>query len=251
VADYCGTPSDYDALEALVSANGLEMVLDGAQSLGARHRGRPTSAYGRVAATSFHTAKAIFCGEGGMIFTDDPVLAERARRLRTMGEVPGRKYVHESLARNLRITDIAAALGRVQIARAPEIFAERARIAERYIRTLAEVPEVVLPELLPEASPAWFSMPLLIPCRDAVAAGLARRGIETRALYPVPAYRQPIPEFLPFSAERRPMAEDTSGRVLNLPLFLGLTDAEVDTVVGAICVAIADSLRAAGAAAAR
>ena len=239
VADYCGMPSDYDALEALVAEHGLEMVLDGAQSLGARHRGRMTCSLGSIATTSFHTAKPLFCGEGGMVFTNDPRVAERARRLRMMGEIPGRKYVHDALSRNLRITDMAAALGRAQIARATEIFDERAFVADHYLQRLAEVPDVVTPEPLAHAAMAWFSMPVLIPGRDHASDALAARNIETRSLYPVPAYRQPIPEFLPFAAERRPAAEDASRRVLNLPLFLGLTEAEVDVVVDALADAIA------------
>ena len=239
VADYCGMPSDYDGLEALVADHGLEMVLDGAQSLGARHRGRMTCSLGSIASTSFHTAKPLFCGEGGMVFTNDPEIAERARRLRTMGEIPGRKYVHESLSRNLRITDMAAALGRAQIARAAEIFDERAFVAECYLHRLTGVAGVVTLEPLPHATMAWFSMPVLVTERDRVAAALAARDIETRSLYPVPAYRQPIPEFLPFAAERRTAAESASSRVLNLPLFLGLTETEVDVVVDALADAIA------------
>jgi len=239
VADYCGLPSDYDALGALAAEHRFEVVLDGAQSLGARFGRRPTLSYGAIAATSFHTAKPLFCGEGGMVFTDDPDLAERARHLRTMGEVPGRKYVHESLSRNLRITDVAAAIGRVQISRAAEVFAARAAVVAHYVRTLGAVPEATMLVVPAGASPAWFSMPVLIPHRDDVAVALARSGIETRSMYTVPAYRQPIPEFLPFAAERRPVAEWASARIINLPLFIGLTVHQVERIVDALAGAIA------------
>lgn len=82
-------------------------------------------------------------------------------------------------------------------------------------------------------------MPVLIPHRDDVAAALARAGIETRSMYTVPAYRQPIPEFQPFAAERRPVAEWASARIINLPLFTGLTARQVKRIVDALAGAIA------------
>ncbi|HET8980570.1 MAG TPA: aminotransferase class I/II-fold pyridoxal phosphate-dependent enzyme, partial [Solirubrobacteraceae bacterium] len=76
-ADYCGSSLQHTSLQGLCNAHGLTMVLDGAQSMGTLHAGRPALSFGTVATTSFHTAKAFLCGEGGMVLCDDPELAER------------------------------------------------------------------------------------------------------------------------------------------------------------------------------
>jgi perosamine synthetase len=238
VADYCGSPVDYDRIESICDEHGLVLAVDGAQSLGASHRGRPTCSLGAVSTTSFHTAKAMICGEGGMVFCDDDALLERARRLRGQGEVPGRKYVHDTLAWNYRLTEIAGAVGRVQLARADDVLARRAQLAARYTERLRELPEARPTAHLAQATPAWFSYAIRVSDRDAVARTLADLGVETRSLYPIPAYRQPIPEYREYAHTLCPHAELASGEVLNLPMFFEMTMSELDDVVDCLAAAI-------------
>jgi perosamine synthetase len=182
----------------------------------------------------------LLCGEGGMVFCDDDALQERARRMRGQGEIPGRKYVHDTLAWNYRMTEIAASIGRPQLARAGRVLERRAQLAARYagrLRGLAEVRPTG--HVGPEAVPAWFSYAVRIPHRDAVAHALAEMGVETRSLYPVPAYRQPIPEYRDYAHAWCPNAELASGDVLNLPMFYEMTFAEVDDVVECLGAALA------------
>jgi perosamine synthetase len=174
-----------------------------------------------------------------MVFTDSEELAERARKMRGQGEIPGRKYVHDTLAWNYRLTEMAAAIGRVQLSRASEILAKRAALAARYTEQLGQLPEVVPTGHYSDGQPAWFSYAVRVPNRDAVAESLAEQGVETRSLYPVPAYRQPIPEYAPFANELRPHAELASDEVLNLPMFYEMTFAEVDEVVASLATALA------------
>jgi perosamine synthetase len=248
VADYCGSPVDYDELTAICDEYGLTLVVDGAQSLGAYHRGRPTCSMGTVATTSFHTAKAMICGEGGMVFCDDEALAARARKLRGQGEVAGRKYVHDTLAYNYRLTELAAAIGRIQLGRATEILARRAALAERYADRLSLLPEVQRTGHGPNGTPAWFSYAIRVPNRDAVALRLAALGVETRSLYPIPAYRQPIPEYREYAATLCPHAEQASTEVLNLPMFYEMSGEDVDDVVECLAEALDPSPPAAPAA---
>ena len=238
VADYCGSPVDYDAIESICSAHRITLVVDGAQSLGATHRGRPACSLGLVSTTSFHAAKAMVCGEGGMVFCDVPELAERARKLRGQGESPERKYLHDTLAFNYRLTDVAAAIGRVQLTRAGRVHDHRAGLAAAYAEQFRSLPEAQPTGHIDEASPAWFSYAIRVPRRDAVARTLAGLGIETRSLYPVPAYRQPIPEYRDFADTFCPRAEAASQEVLNLPMFLEMTRDEVLDVVGCLSIAL-------------
>jgi perosamine synthetase len=232
VADYAGSPVDYDRLEPLCEAAGIPLVVDGAQSLGARSGGRPTCSRGLVATTSFHTAKAMICGEGGMVFVDDEALAVHARRLRGQGEIPGRKYRHDVLASNYRMTDLQAAIGRVQVGRMDEVHARREALSARYTERLAGVDGIRIVDHLPGVVPAHFSYALQVDARDAIAATLLSAGIETRSLYPVPAYRQPIPEYEALDRTPRLRTEQASRTVLNLPMFYEMTTAEVDDVAG-------------------
>jgi perosamine synthetase len=191
-----------------------------------------------VATTSFHTAKAMICGEGGMVFCDDDAYAERARRLRGQGEIPGRKYRHDTLASNYRLTDLQAAIGRVQVARSDDVHARRAALAARYDERLRGVSGARIVGHLPGATPAFFSYAIHVPERDAVAAALLEAGIETRSLYPIPAYRQPIPEYDAFDRTPRPRTEQASRTVLNLPMFYEMTLDQVDDVADHVLSAI-------------
>lgn len=175
-----------------------------------------------------------------MVFCDDEALAERARKLRGQGEVPGRKYVHDTLAYNYRLTEIAAAIGRVQLTRAPEIISRREALAERYTEQLSTLPEVTPTGHLSLGTPAWFSYAVRVPSRDAVAERLRELGVETRSLYPLPAYRQPIPEYQALAPTLCPHAELASSEVLNLPMFYEMTGEEVDDVVDCLATAVAE-----------
>jgi perosamine synthetase len=238
VSDYCGSPPDYNAIEAFCAEAGIVLIVDGAQAVGGSFDGRSSLSRGLVATTSLHTAKAFLTGEGGMVFLDDDSLLERGRRLRGQGEIPGRKYIHDTLAYNYRLTDIAAAIGRAQIARADEVLGKRAELVARYHARLEGVDGVVFAGHHERATPSWFSLAILLPARDAVAASLAEAGIETRSLYPIPTYRQPIPEYAPWHQLDLPVAEQASTRVLNPPLFFEMTLDEVDEVCDAIIVAL-------------
>lgn len=230
VADYCGSPVDYGALEPICARHGLRLVVDGAQSLGTIYAGEPALARGLVSTTSLHTAKSFITGEGGMVFLDDDDADVLARRIRGQGEIPGRKYVHDTLASNYRLTDYAAAIGRAQIARFDAVNARRQALTERYDEALRANPGVEVVAHHPDGRPSRFGYAILVDERDQVAAQLAEAEIETRSLYPIPAYQQPIPEYAPFADVVCPAAERAAERVLNLPLFYEMTDAQADRV---------------------
>jgi perosamine synthetase len=238
VADYCGSPVEYGSLEPLCERHGLTLLVDGAQSLGSTYAGTPTLARGLVSTTSLHTAKSFITGEGGMVFVDDDELATLARRIRGQGEIPGRKYIHDTLASNYRMTDYAAAIGRAQIARFDAVNERRRELTARYDAAFAPNPRVDVVAHAAKGSPSRFSYAVLVDERDRVAAELADAGIETRSLYPIPAYRQPIPEYAPYADSVCPCAERAAERVLNLPLFYEMTDAEADRVCAVLAHAV-------------
>jgi dTDP-4-amino-4,6-dideoxygalactose transaminase len=232
VLDYGGQVADYDRILPLAHAHGIAVLENASPALGGSYQGKMAGAFGDVAVTDFHTAKLITTIDGGMVFTDDPELARRARMVRGQGEDPQRKYLHALVGANHKLNDVQAAIGLVQLERLPELLAGRTRVAERYDALLADLADrVQLPRLGPERVHGWFSYAILVEDRDAVQARLKEQGVDARAAWPVPIYRQPAysGHFPPDT--RYPVAEHVAARILNLPLYPTMTEQQQDFVV--------------------
>ena len=218
--DHGGNPCDFVRLSNVCNKLGIPLILDGAQSIGSMFAGRPTLSYGLVSTTSFHAAKTITTIEGGMLFTDDEQIARRLRIMRSQGEDPQRKYYHVELGHNFRMTEMQAAIGLAQLRKLDDLLADRRMLAMRYAAEFANL-GLETPQGLPYAHNSHFLYTLLVPERDAVAARLKQRGIETRSCYPLPLYRQPI--FQHLIAEPCPVTERVAASILNPPMFYGLS----------------------------
>jgi perosamine synthetase len=233
--DYGGIPADYDALLKLARAHGLALVADGAQSLGASVDGRWTASFGVVAITSFHTIKTPTTVEGGMLFTDDPQLAQAARLLRDQGEDPQEKYRHLVVGYNYRLSDLNAAIGLAQLARLPQLLAARRALAAGYRQRLAGLP-VELLYVPPGSEPSWFLFSILVKQRDAIRRFLSEHGIETRISWPLPVHRQPC--YRALSHLSYPVAEKIAAHVLSLPLYVGLRPEQQDEICAVLAAAL-------------
>ncbi|HMC80274.1 MAG TPA: DegT/DnrJ/EryC1/StrS family aminotransferase [Acidimicrobiia bacterium] len=182
-----GIAADLGRLSELCSERGLMLVEDAAQAHGASFSGRAVGSWG-IGAFSFYATKNMTTGEGGMVTTNNPGIAARARSFANHGRAEGHPtgYAHPSFGLNFRMTDIAAAIGRVQLARLPE--ANRAR------RALADLLLEVVPtdsrrEVPPGVVPVWHLFPLIVDDRDRLAARLREEGVPTGVFYPAPLYR--------------------------------------------------------------
>ncbi len=135
-----GHPVDMDPLLALAAEHRLDIVEDAAEAHGARYKGRRVGALGRIGAFSFYGNKIITTGEGGMVVTNDPRLAERAAFLRDHAMDPRRRYYHPEIGFNYRMTNIQAAIGCAQLEQVDAILARRKVIADAYETGLAGDP---------------------------------------------------------------------------------------------------------------
>ncbi len=238
--DYAGQVADYDALMEIARRHNLFVVENAAQSLGGSWRGQQAGAFGHVAVTDFHTAKLITTVDGGMLFTNDAEVARRARIVRSQGEDPTQKYLHTLVGNNYKMNDIQAAIGLVKLRRLPELHAGRVRVAERYNRLLADLADRIrLPYVQPDAVHGWFSYAILVENRDEVQRQLKEQGVDTRASWAIPVYKQPA-----FAASfpgdtRYPVADFVCARVLNIPLFPTMAEAQQDYVVECLRQAVA------------
>jgi perosamine synthetase len=243
-----GHPVDMDPLLALAERHRLAVVEDAAEVHGAEYLSRRTDpagrwrrcgSFGALSCFSFYANKAITTGEGGMVLTDDPALAERLRSLRNLCFRPQRRFEHEELGTNARLTNLQAALGVAQLERIDAIVARKREIGHRYSRLLAGVPGVQLPTERSWARNVYWMFGLVLDESTGLDAArcaerLLERGVETRPFF-LGMHEQPALRRLGlFAGERYPVAERLARQGLYLPSGLALTDELIERVAAAV-----------------
>ena len=236
--DLFGLSADLDPCLEFAREHGLAVLEDAACALGATYNGRPCGSLGDVGCYSFHPRKVITTGEGGMVVTDDEVLAERLQLLRSHGGVrTGGRFTFTEAGFNYRLSDVHAAMGVAQMRRLPEMVARRRALAAALTERLA-----VIPGVTPPAEPAWgghiFQAYVAVLDdgidRDGVIAGLREQGIEstvgTYALHTQPFFRRTYG----YEPGQLPASACLARQSLALPLFPTMTETEVDRVAGAL-----------------
>ncbi|MBP2471930.1 dTDP-4-amino-4,6-dideoxygalactose transaminase [Crossiella equi] len=216
-----GHAADMDELVALTASAGLGLFEDSCQAHGALWRGQPVASFGTFGAFSFYPTKNMTTGEGGMIVSGDQALVAKARLLRNQGA--HRPYEHEIVGFNNRMTEMAAAIGRVQVQSLAARNARRRELAARYT---AELAHVRVPYVAPEVEHVFHQYSVRVPDgvdRDRVRTELAARGVGTGAYYPVPCHRLP-----PLRAEADlPVTDAVAATVFALPIFPQLAEEDL------------------------
>ena len=224
-----GQSADLEALQALAAGRGISIVEDCAQAIGASRNGRPLGGIGQVGCFSFYPTKNLGAdGDGGMCMTSDEALARRLRMLRVHGIE--QRYHHDLHGYNSRLDEIQAAILRVKLPHLSAWNQRRGVIAERYSAGLAGLP-VELPRTAQGNHHVWHVYALLSDRRDALQAHLAANGVPTIIYYPKPLHLQRCYADQGWKAGEQPVAESVSARVLPLPMYPELTDAQVEHVV--------------------
>lgn len=216
-----GHPCDMDAITTLAKQQNLHLIEDCAEAHGAEYRGKKVGTFGEISCFSFYGNKIITTGEGGMCLTDNEELAEKMRILRDHGMNPKKRYWHDIIGFNYRMTNLQAALGVAQLKKINELINKRREIAHTYNQLLSNLPDVKLPPEMPWAKNVYWLYSILVDSkiRDNIINHLEMVGIESRPFfYPtnlMPPYRKSGLSF--------PVAEDLSSRGINLPSGSGLT----------------------------
>jgi len=247
--DYAGQPCDYDALGEVARSHGIPLVADACHSLGGGYKGRSVGTLADISVFSFHPVKHITTGEGGMLTTNDPSLATRARNFRNHGIATDARqraengswyYEMADLGFNYRLTDFQCALGISQLSKLPAFIARRQALAAHYQRGFSLVPEVTPLSVRSEISHAYhlyvvaLDLDKLSADRNEIFAALRARGIGVNVHYiPVhlhPYYRQRFGT----GPGMCPVAEESYERILSLPIFPAMSTGDVETVVGKV-----------------
>jgi len=245
-----GLPVDMGPVLKFAEAHSLRIIEDAAEAHGQSWREQPCGSFGDLSTFSFYPNKHITTGEGGMVVTDVPELAERLRAMRNLCFQPGRRFVHEELGWNHRMTNLQAALGVAQLERLDAHMARKREIGARYSELLRAVPGLQLPlETDGNAANVYWVYGLVLS--DAVPfdaaemmARLAKRGIGTRPFF-WPMHEQPVFQKRGwYAGEHHPVAERLARRGFYLPSGLGTTDAEINRAAAAVRAILADATTA-------
>ncbi|MDR7417732.1 MAG: DegT/DnrJ/EryC1/StrS family aminotransferase [Armatimonadota bacterium] len=245
-----GHPADMGAIMAIARRRGLAVVEDAALALGATAGGQTVGLIGDAGAVSFAAHKVIGgAGNGGMVLTRDPDLAERVRLLRGYGQHPARQELppterhrldrleHLVEGYNLRLDSLQAAIVRVKLPHLRAWQVERQALADRYAAHFAGTP-VRAPIVRPGCTHAWRNYMVRVSDRDRVREVLLGRGIGVNTLYAPPVHLQPVYSSLGLGPGSFPVAERVAGELLGLPLYPGLTPDAVDEVAAAVLDAV-------------
>jgi len=247
--DFAGQPADLDAILSLADRHGLIVIEDASHALGAEYRRRRVGSIGHMTVFSFHPVKHVTTGEGGMVTTDDPDLADRLRLFRNHGirsdararQATGQWYYEMvALGYNYRLTDIGSALGLAQLQKLEGNIDRRREIALRYTTAFSLLPGVIPPVERPDVVSSWhlysirLDLPRLRLTRAEVFAALRAENIGVNVHY-IPVH------YHPYYRERfgcvrgeYPRAEAAYEALITLPMFHGMAIQDAEDVINAV-----------------
>ncbi len=244
----CGQPCDMVAIHGLSQKYGFHIIEDASHAIGSKYMGEFVGAcrYSDITVLSFHPVKIITTGEGGMLLTNDDIVAERAALLRSHGitrdqaqmthEPDGSWYYQQiALGFNYRMTDFQAALGMSQMKRLGDFVARRQDLATRYDELLVDFP-IATPWQHPDGSSSRhlyvirLKLDKIFKTHRQVFEELRKHGVGVNLHY-IPIYSQPYYQNIGFKRDNFPEAEKYYAEAISLPMFYGLTDVQQDYVV--------------------
>ncbi len=235
-----GLPTDMDPLLELAKRHGLRIVEDAAEMHGQTYRGKPCGSFGDVSVFSFYPNKHITTGEGGMVLTDDAEVAERCRLLRNLSHSPKRRFVHEELGFNYRLTNLQAALGIAQLERLDESVAKKRLMGQLYNEAFSRMLALEIPPARTDYAENiyWvYGMVLAdsVPMdAEAMMARLAKLKIGTRPFF-WGMHEQPVFRKMGwFQNENYPVTERIARRGFYVPSGLGLAKDQQTRVIAAV-----------------
>lgn len=221
-----GQLSDVERVGEIARKHNLIVLEDAAQAVGSNHNGKPAGNFGLAASLSFYVTKNLgAAGDGGMIITNDDLIAEKCRSIRVHG-MGRERYYYDYLGYTSRLDEIQAAVLRIKLKRLKAWNARRAELAEIYLEAL-EPADVVLPMTSPGNNNTWHQFSVRSTRRDALQAHLKERGIDSMIYYPVPLhYHEPYRKYGDGEGSL-PESERAALQILNLPMHQHLSDEQV------------------------
>jgi len=232
-----GLPVDMDPLLSIASKYNLKIIEDSAEMHGQTYRGRPCGSFGDISTFSFYPNKLVTTGEGGMIVTDDFYLSEKCTSLRNLCFKPEKRFVHEELGWNFRMTNLQAALGLAQIERLDEFIVRKRKMGKKYTDLLSHIKGLQLPLSSTDYAENIYWVYGIILEEDIpfdaehIMNKLLGKGVGTRPFF-WPINEQPVFNKMGFfKNETYPVAEKLARRGFYIPCGLALTEEQMEEVV--------------------
>jgi perosamine synthetase len=223
-----GNPCDMGAIMSIAAKHHLTVIEDACQAHGATIGARKMGAFG-TGCFSFYPTKNMTSGEGGMVTTDDESVAERVRLIRNHGS--SERYLHTTLGYNLRMSDVHAALGVIQMGRLEDFTRRRISNAQYLIENLSDV---ILPQIQQGCMSVFHHFVIRVTGdRDGFVQRLRERGVDAGVYYPMPIHKQPVYRDMGYE-DSLPVAERVSNEVVSLPVHPELSEEDLETIVKAV-----------------
>lgn len=231
-----GLPVDVDPVLSIAKEYGLKVIEDAAEVHGQLYRGKPCGSFGDISTFSFYPNKHITTGEGGMVCTNDEGLAQKARDLRNLCFQPGKRFIHERLGWNLRLTNMQAAIGLAQLERLDEFTKRKRLMGQQYTELLSGIPGVQLPLAHTEyADNIYWIYGLVLDENMEMNAEAAMQmlfdiGVGCRPFF-YPMHQQPVLQNMGlFQKESYPVAERMYRKGFYIPSGMSLTQDQIEQV---------------------
>jgi perosamine synthetase len=235
-----GLPVDMDPVLEIADKYGLKIIEDAAEMHGQTYKGRPCGSFGDLSTFSFYPNKLVTTGEGGMVLTDDCRLAERCRSLRNLCFQAKKRFVHEELGYNFRMTNLQAALGVAQLERMEEFVGLKRRMGKQYTARLMSVGGLELMPVGKEYAENIYWVYGMVLKDDVPFAAeeamrrLGEKGVGTRPFF-WPMHEQPVFRGMGlFAEEHYPVAERLARRGFYIPSGMALTDTQIEEAAAAV-----------------
>ncbi len=234
-----GHPADMDPIMSIAKKHHLFVIEDAAEAHGAIYKGKKVGSIGDIGVFSFYGNKIITTGEGGMVISNNEAIIEKARLLKDLAHSPTRRFFHEEIGFNFRMTNMQAALGLAQLEEIDTYIRKKIQMAIRYTELLSDIPYLELPiQEIWATSVYWMyavrvtqSSPL---SRDELRNALLQKGVDTRAFF-IPLHKQPVcRNYIHTIDTEYLVSNDLSNRGFYLPSGLAITEEQIKTVSHAL-----------------
>ena len=229
-----GQPAEMDSIQAIADKHNLKVIIDGAQSFGSTYKGKTDSNLGDISTTSFFPAKPLGCfGDGGAVFTNDDVLAQKMKSLRVHGQ--SKRYHHQYIGMGGRMDTIQCAIVNVKLKHYAKDLKLRQEVAERYTQTLQDK-DLILPFMAKGTTSPWaqYSVRVQKQNRDEFQVKLKEQGIPTSVHYPIPLHLQECFSYLGHKKGDFPISEQVSYEIISLPMNPYISDVEINYITKSI-----------------
>lgn len=227
-----GTSCEMDKIVAIARKHNLRLVEDCAQSHGATYQGQVTGSFGDIGCFSFYPSKNLGAfGDGGAITTNSAELNQAFRMYRFYGSE--KRYYNKVVGTNSRLDELQAGLLNIKLRYLDQLNADRNRVCMTYLNKISN-PVIHLPKLRDHSTTVWHQFVITTAYRDELKNYLEAAGIGSIIHYPIPPHLSEAYAYLNIGRGSLPITEKLADQVLSLPLFYGMTDGEIDTVVAAV-----------------